>query len=76
MAISVNAQNKFEVKDLDRFKLHSYITADMSAVDFQIAYLKKVNQVVTQQRIKEAFIAAMKVVYPGIAGETDLVIRK
>lgn len=51
---------------------HGMGTADMSAVDFQIAYLKKVNEVLVQQTTADGFTTAMKAAYPEITGETDL----
>lgn len=52
---------------------HGMTVADMSAVDFQIAYLKKVKEVLTQQTTADGFITAMKAAYQGIGGETNLV---
>lgn len=52
--------------------VHGGATGDAAAVDFQIAYLKKINSVLEQKATAESFISAMKSAYPGIAGEAGL----
>ena len=51
---------------------HGMGIADKVAVDFQIAYLTKVKEVIVQQTTTDGFIAAMKTAYPNIAGEDNL----
>ena len=47
-------------------------TADKSAVDFQIGYLKKVQETMNGKKNAEDFIAAMKSAYPYAAASENL----
>ncbi|MDL2308911.1 hypothetical protein LJC68_04420 [Bacteroidales bacterium OttesenSCG-928-B11] len=43
---------------------HGMGTAEMKDVDFQIAYLKKMKELMNKEKSSEGFIAAMKKAYP------------
>lgn len=51
---------------------HGGGNGDIAAVNFQIAYLKKVNSLLKKEATAENFIRAMKAAYPGIGGEAEL----
>lgn len=51
---------------------HGIATADKTAVDFQITYLKKMKELLARQTTAVGFISAMKAAYPNIAGEDGL----
>ena len=51
---------------------HGMATADKSAVDFQIGYLKKVQETMNGKKNAEDFIAAMKSAYPYAAASENL----
>lgn len=46
--------------------------AKRDAVEFKIAYLKKMKEVLAANRTAEAFVDAMKATYPGLLGEAGL----
>lgn len=46
--------------------------AKCDAVEFKIAYLKKMKEVLAANRTVEAFVDAMKAAYPGLPGEAGL----
>lgn len=46
--------------------------AARDAVEFKIAYLKKMKELLAANRTAQAFVDAMKDAYPGLAGETGL----
>lgn len=46
--------------------------AKRDAVEFKIAYLKKMKEVLAANRTVEAFVDAMKAAYPGLPGEAGL----
>lgn len=46
--------------------------AKRDAVEFKIAYLKKMKEVLAANRTAEAFVDAMKAAYPGLPGEAGL----
>lgn len=47
--------------------------AKCDAVEFKIAYLKKMKEVLAANRTAEAFVDAMKKAFPGLPGEAGLV---
>ena len=47
--------------------------AKRDAVEFKIAYLKKMKEVLAANRTAEAFVDAMKKAFPGLPGEAGLV---
>lgn len=53
---------------------HGIATADISAVNFQIEYLKKVIETRSQIKTGDEFVLVMQMTYPGIAGEDNLTV--
>ncbi|MDL2239066.1 hypothetical protein LJC25_02055 [Bacteroidales bacterium OttesenSCG-928-K03] len=51
---------------------HGIGTAEMKDVDFQIAYLKNMKELISKEKSREDFIAAMKKAYPNLAAENNL----
>ncbi len=51
---------------------HGMATTDIATVEFEIAYLTKVNEVLATASSKDNFIAEVKSAYPGLAGEDNL----
>lgn len=47
-------------------------TAGCDAVEFKIAYLRKMKEVLNENETMQAFVEAMKHVYPNLSGETGL----
>lgn len=51
---------------------HGVGIADMNAVDFQIAYLKKIKETISAIKTGDEFILVMQMTYKNIAGEDNL----
>ena len=47
-------------------------TAGCDAVEFKIAYLRKMKEVLNENETMQAFVEAMKHAYPNLSGETGL----
>ena len=46
--------------------------AGRDAVEFKIAYLKQMKELLGANQTAQAFVAAMKAAYPGLPGEAGL----
>jgi hypothetical protein len=51
---------------------HGMATTDIATVEFEITYLKKINELLSKEANKESFIAAVKNAYPGLPAEDNL----
>lgn len=51
---------------------HGMATTDIATVEFEIEYLKKINEIVSKETTKDGFIAAVQKVYPDLAGADNL----
>lgn len=51
---------------------HGMATTDQETVAFEIAYLKKINEIVSKETTKEGFMAEVQKAYPGLAGGDNL----
>lgn len=51
---------------------HGMATTDLATVEFEIAYLKKISEIVSKETTKEEFVAEVQKAYPNLAGSDNL----
>ena len=50
---------------------HGMATTDIETVEFEIAYLKELQSILSKEKSKDGFVASVKKAYPNLAGDLD-----